>query len=1168
MFEDLSLQEWFGGLALANWFDEDFLANSVVAPSVGAVTVTGLAPTAVRTQNVFRTPGVGAIVLTGRAPTPNQIFNRIPNVGAITITGRAPTPIFGRIIDIPITNLTIFDSQESATNTGGKLDGDPVAFGQSFLGTGVAISAAAFHILRSNSPGGTLTAEIYASTTAGLSIVSLPTGSALAVSNGISPSTLATSTAFITFTFPTPLVLTNAQAYFIVLRLTGGAPDGTNFVEMRTASGSGAHAGRPVSLSSGGTWASSGSADLTFRVYSGVGTAGVVIAGKAPTAVVNYRQININTTNTIVVAGGTPVIGAFPEVRSFKATSVVFQSSHVIPYPSDVQKGDRVIFIDVRSEKASVNTQTSSNVPAVNSTLMQDDISGSEGNFNIKTWVADGTEGGTSLTITYTSPQNGLYHIYIISRHGTDYETSPVFPSLATSGSTGTPNPANLDPAWLEQDTLWLAVAARDTVGTSQPIVSYPSGYRDGNTITIVDVTHNGIQLSSAIIQKRAGSEDPGVFTYSANGTFWVAQTLGFRPIMTRPMLLGAIVFAGKVPTVAINAAGAMTVQPGVGAIVLTGRAPTAIRTANVFRTPGVGAVVLTGRAPTNFIQMYRVPGVGAITLTGRAPTVAVTANKTVLPGVGAIVLTGRAPTAVRTANVFRVPGVGAITLTGLAPTAVRTANVFRVPNVGAITLTGRAPTLVVQANQTVSPNVGAIVLTGRAPTTVRTLNHLRIPNVGAIALSGLAPTAVRTANVFRTTGVGAITLTGRAPSIAAAGIVVPDVGTITLTGRSPAAVVAYFRAPNVGAIVLTGRAPTAIRTANVFRIPGVGAIVLTGRAPTAVRTQNVFCSPNVGAIALTGRAPVVAVAYFRTTGLGTITVAGLAPIAVRTQNQFRIPGVGAIALTGRAPVAVRTQNVFRTPNVGNIALVGLTPTTVKTLNHLRIPAKGNITFTGQPPATAGTSQVGVGAITLTGRAPTAVRTTGTFRTTGVGAITLVGLAPIKIATSRIVITGVNNIALAGIQPFKLISDLRTASPGKGNIAFTGRAPIVVNNTTRIPNVGAIALTGRAPTAVRTANHFRTPAAGSITITGRTPISAPTGNHIVAANKGQITVTGYAPSAQMPLAAPAAFDDKWKVDAHGTVWYAGLSRAKWIAEQRSTSWYNRRRDSLWVDPQE
>jgi hypothetical protein len=162
-------------------------------------------------------------------------------------------------------------------------------------------------------------------------------------------------------------------------------------------------------------------------------------------------------------------------------------------------------------------------------------------------------------------------------------------------------------------------------------------------------------------------------------------------------------------PTITVDS-GAVTVTPGLGALDLTGFAPTAQTPVTV--TPGVGALDLTGFAPTVQTPTQVTPGTGALDLTGFAPTVQTPV--TVTPGVGTLDLTGFAPTVQTPVTV--TPGVGALDLTGFAPTVQTPTTVT--PGVGALELTGFAPTVSVGGGAaTVTPGVGEVILEGFAPT-------------------------------------------------------------------------------------------------------------------------------------------------------------------------------------------------------------------------------------------------------------------------------------------------------------------------------------------------------------------------------------------------------------------------------------------------------------------
>lgn len=132
---------------------------------------------------------------------------------------------------------------------------------QSFEATGGEIESAKFHLKKSGSPTGNAVAKIYAhSGTFGSGGV--PTGSALATSNSFDVSTLTTSYALITFTFPTPLPVTDTEKYFISFEWADG--DSSNKVSPACDNSSPTHAGNGARYQS--SWASD-AFDFVFYVY-------------------------------------------------------------------------------------------------------------------------------------------------------------------------------------------------------------------------------------------------------------------------------------------------------------------------------------------------------------------------------------------------------------------------------------------------------------------------------------------------------------------------------------------------------------------------------------------------------------------------------------------------------------------------------------------------------------------------------------------------------------------------------------------------------------------------------------------------------------------------------------------------------------------------------------
>lgn len=85
-----------------------------VSPGTGAITYTGIAPTASSTSNTFASPGTGEIVYTGIAPTAFSSDNQSaePGTGAIAYTGQAPTvSITENQVAAPGTGQIAYDGQ-------------------------------------------------------------------------------------------------------------------------------------------------------------------------------------------------------------------------------------------------------------------------------------------------------------------------------------------------------------------------------------------------------------------------------------------------------------------------------------------------------------------------------------------------------------------------------------------------------------------------------------------------------------------------------------------------------------------------------------------------------------------------------------------------------------------------------------------------------------------------------------------------------------------------------------------------------------------------------------------------------------------------------------------------------------------------------------------------
>lgn len=543
----------------------------------------------------------------------------------------------------------------------------------------------------------------------------------------------------------------------------------------------------------------------------------------------------------------------------------------------------------------------------------------------------------------------------------------------------------------------------------------------------------------------------------------------------------------------------------------------------------GVGALTLTGFAPTVFVPDPKTanPGAGDLTLTGFAPTLAI--NKGISPGVGALSLAGFDPTTnrLRISWVdFEIPAqdpvsitadVGALSLTGYSPTVFaadpKTAN----PGVGALALTGFEPTPAIGGG--ISPNittdVGALTLTGYSPTAGKTESVTA--DVGALTLAGYVPTA-QTAGSERlrvswvdleipaqdpvaiTAGVGALTLTGYepTPSVSSVGgsVSIPTgVGALTLAGVEPSVRRDWTVAAGFGALTITGYGPTLQDSGATERLR-VSWVDLETPAATSLTVY-----PGAGALSFTGHDPtpiVGGVAPIIPTGVGTLTFAGQVPAAfVSGVERLRVswvdletpaaqsitayPGVGALTVTGYAPYINETARTAN-PGVADLTIGGFAPRNTYTLPS---PVNATLTLAGFAPSLGFSAFPGVGTLTLVGK----------------NASPVLDLPPNLDARPS-----EGDLDLTGFAP-DVRNDI-TAQPDVGALTIGGYAPVL--DIGFGPDVGALTVEGFAPSIYLQEQIWLTPDVGGLTIEGHAPTTMHGGAWAITPGTASLTLTGYA----------------------------------------------------------
>lgn len=211
----------------------------------------------------------------------------------------------------------------------------------------------------------------------------------------------------------------------------------------------------------------------------------------------------------------------YPTVHSFSSGTAnsVTSASGTVVLPATISANDEIVVV------AYVVTGVASTVTAPGFSTTFDGNTALE-NISVLTKTATGTEGGTSVTITWsggTGRQN--YVAYAIS--GAKTAVAPQVSALAPASGT-TPVSASLTPSWGSMDTLWLDVIA-GTTSVAATVSSYPSGFGLGQTATQNSGSTTRI-TAGAGLQQTIATQSPGPWTVSSGFTDGAAITIGLQP--------------------------------------------------------------------------------------------------------------------------------------------------------------------------------------------------------------------------------------------------------------------------------------------------------------------------------------------------------------------------------------------------------------------------------------------------------------------------------------------------------------------------------------------------------------------------------------------------------------------------------------------------------------
>lgn len=251
-------------------------------------------------------------------------------------------------------------------------------------------------------------------------------------------------------------------------------------------------------------------------LFSG-GKASAGSVGASTLTMYDASETNIPSVG-VTVALVEPPASVFPAVESSTLSiTSTNRTSHSVALPATVNAGDVLV---VATAWDGPPTITWDNSTAGTWTAQANQARSTYCRLVVYSKIADGTEGGKTLTLTSSASEQMAARVFRISGAHGDVEAA----SYAPGSNSASADPPSLTPAWGEADTLWLAVSAIDGAITA---TAAPTDYTD---LTSDASSAFGLAtLATARRDQRAASENPAGFTLSGS-TPWAAATIAVRP--------------------------------------------------------------------------------------------------------------------------------------------------------------------------------------------------------------------------------------------------------------------------------------------------------------------------------------------------------------------------------------------------------------------------------------------------------------------------------------------------------------------------------------------------------------------------------------------------------------------------------------------------------------
>ena len=203
----------------------------------------------------------------------------------------------------------------------------------------------------------------------------------------------------------------------------------------------------------------------------------------------------------------------FPYVEDFNTSdSASTTTSHNVDLPATVNTGELlVVFFG-----SPVNFVLSTSFPVGWTEIYDGGVGFGAAHISVAYKIADGTEGGTTITVVSSSSVPSSHVSFTISNHNSSTNAPEI--STGTSGSSSSPNPDSLTASWGTDDNLFIAIESNVT----QTTTAYPTNFDDNQHTR--NYTFSNIGVCTRDWNTNA-TQDPGIFTLSSSSQ-WLAATM------------------------------------------------------------------------------------------------------------------------------------------------------------------------------------------------------------------------------------------------------------------------------------------------------------------------------------------------------------------------------------------------------------------------------------------------------------------------------------------------------------------------------------------------------------------------------------------------------------------------------------------------------------------